>query len=124
MTATLRPTSRGGCTYPRGLTPTARFALPSFEVNGGVWQPKVCLTATIAVPMVPGRSMNRKRTAPPMGRRSTGPVVRQGQYRLPDDVGRRVRAGHPWVYRDALGGRSVAEATGAVVDLLAGNREL
>jgi 23S rRNA (cytosine1962-C5)-methyltransferase len=58
-----------------------------------------------------------------MGRRSTGPVVRQGQYRLPDDVGRRVRAGHPWVFRDALGGRSIAEPTGTLVDLLAGNRE-
>jgi len=67
--------------------------------------------------------MDRKRTAP-LGRRSTGPVVRQGQYRLPEDVGRRVRAGHPWVYRDALGARSIAEPTGAVVDLLAGNREL
>ena len=73
--------------------------------------------------MVADRSMHRKRTAP-LGRRSTGPVVRQGQYRLPDDVGRRVRAGHPWVYRDALGNRSIAEATGTVVDLLAGNREL
>jgi 23S rRNA (cytosine1962-C5)-methyltransferase len=51
-------------------------------------------------------------------------MMRQGQYRLPDDVGRRVRAGHPWVFRDALGGRSIAEPTGAVVDLLAGNREL
>jgi 23S rRNA (cytosine1962-C5)-methyltransferase len=50
-------------------------------------------------------------------------VVRQGQYRLPDDVGRRVRAGHPWVYRDALGARAVAEPTGTLVDLLAGNRE-
>jgi 23S rRNA (cytosine1962-C5)-methyltransferase len=68
--------------------------------------------------------MHPKRTAPPPGRRSTGPVVRQGQYRLPDDVGRRVRAGHPWVYRDALGGRSVSEETGAIVELLAGNREL
>ena len=51
-------------------------------------------------------------------------MVREGQYRLPDDVGRRVRAGHPWVFRDALGGRSLGEPTGALVDLLAGNREL
>lgn len=68
--------------------------------------------------------MNRKRTAPPLPRRSSGPTVRQGQYRLADDVARRVRAGHPWVFRDALGARSVTEPTGTLVDLLAGNREL
>jgi 23S rRNA (cytosine1962-C5)-methyltransferase len=67
--------------------------------------------------------MQRKRTAPPP-RRTAGPVVRQGQYRLLDDVARRVRAGHPWVYREALGGRSVSEPTGTVVELLSGNREL
>jgi 23S rRNA (cytosine1962-C5)-methyltransferase len=50
-------------------------------------------------------------------------VFRQGQYRLPDDVARRVQLGHPWVFRDALAGRAVVEPTGAVVDLLAGNRE-
>jgi 23S rRNA (cytosine1962-C5)-methyltransferase len=50
-------------------------------------------------------------------------MVRQGQYRLADDVGRRVWAGHPWVYRDALGARAISEPTGSVVELLAGNRE-
>jgi len=50
-------------------------------------------------------------------------VIRQGQYRLPEDVARRVRAGHPWVFRDALGARAVTEATGATVELLTGNRE-
>jgi 23S rRNA (cytosine1962-C5)-methyltransferase len=35
-----------------------------------------------------------------------------------------VRAGHPWVFREALGARGVAEPTGAVVELIAGNREL
>jgi 23S rRNA (cytosine1962-C5)-methyltransferase len=34
-----------------------------------------------------------------------------------------VRAGHPWVFRDALGARDLAEPTGAVVDLITGNRE-
>jgi 23S rRNA (cytosine1962-C5)-methyltransferase len=68
--------------------------------------------------------MNRKRNAPPPPRRTAGPTVRQGQYRLTDDVGRRVRAGHPWIFREALGARSVTEPTGTVVDLLAGNREL
>lgn len=49
--------------------------------------------------------------------------MRQGQYRLPDDVARRVRAGHPWLFRDAFQGRAVSEPTGSVVELIAGNRE-
>jgi 23S rRNA (cytosine1962-C5)-methyltransferase len=48
---------------------------------------------------------------------------RVGEYRLPLDVATRVRAGHPWVFRDALGPRGVSEPTGAVVDLISGNRE-
>jgi len=46
-----------------------------------------------------------------------------GAYRLPADVATRVRAGHPWVFREALGSRGLAEPTGAVIDLLAGNGE-
>ena len=46
-----------------------------------------------------------------------------GQYRIPADVAARVHAGHPWVFRDALGSRGVTEKTGAVVDLIAGNRD-
>jgi 23S rRNA (cytosine1962-C5)-methyltransferase len=38
--------------------------------------------------------------------------------RLPGDVAARVRAGHPWVYREALGGRPLRERTGDVVELL------
>jgi 23S rRNA (cytosine1962-C5)-methyltransferase len=49
--------------------------------------------------------------------------VRVGEYRVPPDVASRVRAGHPWVFRDALGPRGVSEPTGAVVDLISGNRE-
>ncbi len=49
--------------------------------------------------------------------------VRVGQYRIPDDVASRVRDGHPWVFREALGARGVSEPTGATVDLIAGNRE-
>jgi 23S rRNA (cytosine1962-C5)-methyltransferase len=49
--------------------------------------------------------------------------VRVGQYRLPADIAARVLAGHPWVYREALGPRGISEQTGAVVDLLAGNSE-
>lgn len=46
-----------------------------------------------------------------------------GQYRLPADVAARVHAGHPWVFREALGPRGVAEPTGTVVELVTGNRE-
>jgi 23S rRNA (cytosine1962-C5)-methyltransferase len=49
-------------------------------------------------------------------------VMRQGTYRLADDVGRRVRLGHPWVFRDALGARRVSEPTGTLVDLVGSNR--
>jgi 23S rRNA G2069 N7-methylase RlmK/C1962 C5-methylase RlmI len=49
--------------------------------------------------------------------------MRVGEYRVPPDVASRVRAGHPWVFRDTLGPRGVAEPTGALVDLISGNRE-
>jgi 23S rRNA (cytosine1962-C5)-methyltransferase len=42
---------------------------------------------------------------------------------LPLDIASRVRTGHPWVFREALGNRGVAEPTGSVVELVAGNRE-
>jgi 23S rRNA (cytosine1962-C5)-methyltransferase len=72
--------------------------------------------------------MTRKRTAPmpaapPARRRPPGVLIRQGQYRLPDDVARRVRAGHPWLFRDAFQARPVSEPTGTVIELIAGNRE-
>jgi 23S rRNA (cytosine1962-C5)-methyltransferase len=74
--------------------------------------------------MVRASPMNRKRAAaPPPRRRTPGLLVRQGQYRVIDDVARRIHAGHPWVYRDALQGRTLGEATGALVELIAGNRE-
>lgn len=49
-------------------------------------------------------------------------MMRQGAYRVADDVARRVRLGHPWVYRDAFGPRKIAEPTGALVELIGGNR--
>jgi len=55
--------------------------------------------------------------------RAPGVRARVGQYRIPADIATRVRAGHPWVFRDALGARGVAEPTGAVVELLSGNRD-
>ena len=47
-----------------------------------------------------------------------GMTMRQGVYRLPDDVARRVRLGHPWIFRDALGARKVSTAGGTLVDLV------
>ena len=55
--------------------------------------------------------------------RSPSVRTRVGQYRIPADIATRVRAGHPWVFRDALGARGVAERTGSVVELLSGNRD-
>src|SRR4051812_25602859 len=49
--------------------------------------------------------------------------MRVGQYRVTSDIASRVQAGHPWVYRDALGPRGIAEDTGTVVDIISGNRE-
>ena len=46
-----------------------------------------------------------------------------GAHRVPPDVASRVRAGHPWVFRDALGSRGVSEPTGALVELITGNGE-
>jgi 23S rRNA (cytosine1962-C5)-methyltransferase len=66
-----------------------------------------------------------KKTTSPFRPRQKAPGVRvrSGEYRLPHEVAARVRAGHPWVFRDALGSRGVAEPTGAVVDLISGNHE-
>jgi len=37
--------------------------------------------------------------------------------RIPAEVAIRVRAGHPWVFRDALGGRQLSEPVGAVLEV-------
>jgi 23S rRNA (cytosine1962-C5)-methyltransferase len=44
------------------------------------------------------------------------PIVRRNTVRLAPDVARRIRAGHPWVYREALGPRH--EEPGTVLDLI------
>jgi len=48
--------------------------------------------------------------------------MRQGIYRIPDDVARRIHLGHPWVYREVFGARKITEPTGSLVELVAGNR--
>ena len=77
----------------------------------------------------PRRTGSRDATGPRLRssgiarRGAAGLGVRVGDYRVPLDVATRVRAGHPWVFRDALGPRGVSEPTGALVDLISGNRE-
>jgi len=67
--------------------------------------------------------VNRKEGHAPRIPRAPGAAVfvRAGSYRLPDDVVRRLRSGHPWVFREALASRVIGEPTGAVVDLMAAN---
>lgn len=48
---------------------------------------------------------------------------RVGIYRISPDIASRVTAGHPWVFRDALGSRELVEPTGTVVDIFSGNRD-
>src|SRR5712671_1141177 len=44
------------------------------------------------------------------------PIVRKNTVRLPGDVAHRVRAGHPWVYREALGPRPLMAEPGTEID--------
>jgi len=46
------------------------------------------------------------------------PIVRKNTVRLPGDVAHRVRAGHPWVYRESLGPRPLVAEPGAVIDCI------
>ena len=48
----------------------------------------------------------------------SAPIVRRGTVRLQHDVARRIRIGHPWVYREALGPRPRTEEPGAPIELL------
>jgi 23S rRNA (cytosine1962-C5)-methyltransferase len=56
-------------------------------------------------------------------RRRNAPIVRRNTVRLPDDVAHRIRAGHPWVYREALGPRPLAPEPGTSIDLVDGDGE-
>lgn len=46
------------------------------------------------------------------------PIVRKNTVRLPGDVAQRIRLGHPWVYREALGPRPIAPEPGTSIDLV------
>ena len=60
------------------------------------------------------------RSGPPRHRRQpSGPTVRRGTLRLQHEVARRIRLGHPWVYREALDPRRVVkDQPGAPVELV------
>jgi len=67
----------------------------------------------------------RARAGRPKGGRENsfgGPIIRRGTVRLPYDVARRVRAGHPWVYRDVIDPRRI-DQPGALIELIEGNGE-
>src|SRR6188472_4105397 len=46
------------------------------------------------------------------------PIVRKNTVRLSGDVAHRVRSGHPWVYREALGPRPIAPEPGTPIDIV------
>ncbi len=46
------------------------------------------------------------------------PIVRKNTVRLAPDVAHRVRAGHPWVYREALGPRPLVAEPGTAIDVV------
>ena len=57
-------------------------------------------------------------------RREDAPIVRKNTIRLPGDVARRIRLGHPWVYREALGPRPMHAEAGTTIDLVDGSGEI
>src|SRR4051812_11166352 len=71
-----------------------------------------------ARPASPSRSEETRRGGQRSSSQSLGkPRVRRGSVRLPSEIAWRLRAGHPWVYRDTLGGRPLREAAGDVLEL-------
>lgn len=46
------------------------------------------------------------------------PIVRKNTVRLAPDVAHRVRAGHPWVYREALGPRPLVHEPGTAIEVV------
>ncbi len=50
--------------------------------------------------------------------RRDAPIVRKNTVRLPGDIAHRVRIGHPWVYREALGPRPLTPEPGTSIELV------
>ncbi|HEX9105109.1 MAG TPA: class I SAM-dependent rRNA methyltransferase, partial [Polyangia bacterium] len=46
------------------------------------------------------------------------PRVRRGTVRVPADVATRIRSGHPYLFREALGGRPLQQSAGDLVELV------
>ncbi|MEO8705922.1 MAG: class I SAM-dependent rRNA methyltransferase, partial [Kofleriaceae bacterium] len=46
------------------------------------------------------------------------PIVRRNTVRLAPDIAQRIRAGHPWVYREAMGPRPLTPEVGTSIDLI------
>ncbi len=46
------------------------------------------------------------------------PIIRKNTVRLAGDIAQRVRAGHPWVYREALGPRPLTPEPGTSIDVV------
>jgi 23S rRNA (cytosine1962-C5)-methyltransferase len=60
---------------------------------------------------------------PPRRRNLGAPIVRRNTVRVPFDVARHLRAGHPWVYREAIQ-RPVREEAGTILDVVDADGEL
>src|SRR5439155_13394287 len=56
-----------------------------------------------------------QRGAPP---RVPRVMVRKNTVRLAPDIAHRVRVGHPWIYREALGPRPLTPEPGTAIDLI------
>ncbi len=50
-----------------------------------------------------------------------GPIVRRNTVRLSPEITRRVRLGHPWVYKETLGNRMQQKQPGDVIELVDGD---
>jgi 23S rRNA (cytosine1962-C5)-methyltransferase len=73
------------------------------------------------VPLVLDMSNQRvlpRRNKPPRRPTGTEPRLRRGAIRLPGEIAAHVRAGHPLVFREALGPRPLTAAMGETIDLL------
>ncbi len=54
-----------------------------------------------------------------VGRGHSGaPIVRKNTVRLTGDIAHRIRAGHPWVYREAMGPRALTPEPGTTIDVV------
>lgn len=62
--------------------------------------------------MAPGPGSRSRRHA------AGAPIVRKNTVRLPYEIATRVRLGHPWVYREALGPRPLMVEPGTVIDIV------